>query len=68
MESEEAKGLETEDPATEEVAYVTGRALVDIPALGLRSGDYVTLLESEFYAYADSGNFDTAAVAPTVEP
>ena len=67
MESEETKGLVAEDPETEDVAYVKGRALVDIPALGLRSGDYATILETEFAAYADSSNFDSAAVEPTVE-
>lgn len=43
---------------------VKGRALVDIPPLGLKSGEYATLSESDFVKFADARVFDTAAIAP----
>lgn len=39
-----------------------GRALVDIPALELKSGDYATLPAADADAYAEIGAFDTNAV------
>lgn len=46
---------------------IRGRALVDIPNLGLLSGQYATVLASDYVAHCDDENFDTAAVEP-VEP
>ena len=46
----------------ESVAEKRGRALVDIPALGLNSGDYATLPAATADAYAATGAFDTKAV------
>lgn len=43
---------------------VKGRALVDITLLGLKSGEYATLSESDFIEYADATTFDTAAIDP----
>ena len=45
----------------ESVAEKQGRALVDIPALGLLSGDYATLPAGTADAYAAIGMFDTKA-------
>lgn len=43
---------------------IKGRALVDIPLLGLKSGEYATLSESDFIEFADATTFDTAASDP----
>lgn len=44
---------------------ISGRALVDIPQLGLFSGQYATIAEEDYAAFADAGTFDTSAVDPT---
>lgn len=49
---------------TPKPAEVSGRALVDIPQLGLRSGQYATLSADDYSANCDESNFDTAAVDP----
>lgn len=49
---------------TPKPAEITGRALVDIPQLGLLSGQYATISADDYSANCDAGNFDTAAVDP----
>ena len=44
-----------------EPAEKSGRALVDIDALGLKSGDYATILASDADLYESVGMFDTRA-------
>ncbi len=48
---------------SESVSEVSGRALVDIPALGAKCGEYLTLPAEQAAAYADAGEFDPAARA-----
>lgn len=45
-------------------AEVEGRALVDIPTQGLKSGDYATLPSDVAKSLEDAGMFDTKAVKP----
>ncbi len=47
----------------ESVAEKAGRALVDIPAQGLKSGDYATLPAEVADALEGIGAFDTKAKA-----
>ena len=46
----------------ESVAEKAGRALVDIPAQGLKSGDYATLPAEVADALEAIGAFDTKAI------
>lgn len=48
------------------VAEKAGRALVDIPAQGLKSGDYATLPDEVADALEAIGAFDTKAKAGIV--
>lgn len=52
----------TKQTEAESAAEKFGRALVDIPALDLKSGDYATLPAAEADAYAEIGAFDTNAI------
>lgn len=54
--------MKTKDDTT--TAEITGRALVDIPNLGLLSGQYATISADDYSANCDASNFDTAAVDP----
>lgn len=46
---------------------VSGRALVDIPAVGAKSGDFVTIPAELAKQLAEAGDFDPKAVPPEVE-
>ena len=48
-------------PGAESVAEKSGRALVDLPAFGLKSGEYGTLPTGDANALSDLGSFDVKA-------
>ena len=52
----------TKNTEAESAAEKFGRALVDIPALELKSGEYATLPAEVADAYAAIGEFDTNAI------
>lgn len=60
---ENAEQCKTEETGTES-QLVSGRALVDIPALGLKSGDYATISEANRIEFHGRHAFDTAATDP----
>lgn len=43
---------------------VSGRALVDIPALGAKCGEYIDIPADAAKAYEDAGEFDPKAQKP----
>lgn len=50
--------------ANEPTKEVSGRALVDIPQVGAKSGDYITLPADLAAALTEDGSFDPKAVKP----
>ena len=63
MQDSEKSG--TEEIGTEEIGtearLVAGRALIDIPALGLKCGEYDVVAESDLTCLIEAGAFDPNA-------
>lgn len=67
-ETDQSDSADTAQPAKSSKSSkkkdVSGRALVDIPAHGLKCGDYATIPADAAEALAAAGEFDTKATQP----